>query len=328
MLRNYLVVAIRSLRRSRGYAVINVLGLAVGIAGALLVGLFVRNELAFDRFHERGERIYRPWVHQVTGAQDMTNTMTPRPLGPVLQEGFPEVEAMTRFEPRTAELRRGTDAFAEYVAFADPAFFEIFSFPFLAGSPATALARPDGIVLTDSAATRLFGTDDPVGEAIVVHVADRDLDAVVTAVVRVPQASGLGFDAVIPYALALTGPLRAEEMEQWFSISGETYVLLREGTDPDELTAKFPPAINAALPEHEGAYTVGLQNFLDIHLNPDMPRGTVAVRDPQMLLILGGIAALLLLVASINFTTLALGRSLDRAREVGVRKALGAHRSQ
>ena len=330
MIRNYLRVALRSLRRQRGYAAINVLGLAVGVAGALLVGLFVRGELQFDRFHEDADRTYRAHVREVYGPdQVFHNTVTPIPLGPTMAATFPEVERMTRFQPRDGALRRGQDAFAETVALADSSFFDVFSFPAVAGDLATALDRLDALVLTDSAATRLFGAEPPLGQPVVVRLADQDRDMTVTAVVEVPTSSGIRFDALVPFALAETGLVSPGQMENWQSVSGETYVVLREGASAEALEAKLPQMVETALgPDFEGEYTVGLQPLLDIHLNPDMPAGVAAVRDPRTLWILAAIAGLVLLIACINFTTLALGRSLDRAREVGVRKALGAHRRQ
>jgi putative ABC transport system permease protein len=328
---NYLRVALRSLRKQKGYTAINVLGLAVGIAGALLVGLFLRGELAFDRFHEKAGRIHRMWVREDYGPDKVyENTVTPYVLGPTVAAEFPEVEHMTRFKTNDGTLRRGQDVFAENVVFVDAGFLDVFSFPLLGGDRATALARPDGVVLTDSAAARLFGASDPLGQPLTLRIRDEEREVVVTGVARVPASSGLRFDALVPFALAETGLIAERHLRQWHLVSPETYVLLREGASAAALEAKLPATIRAALgPDDEVlSYTAGFQPLLDIHLNPDLPEGIAAVRDPRTLWILAGIAALVLLIACINFTTLALGRSLERAREVGVRKALGARRAQ
>ena len=327
MLKNHLLVALRSLRKQKGVAAINVLGLAVGIAGALLVGLFVRHELAFDRFHERADRVVRAWAVEEARGEVFENAVTPYVLAPTLAASFPEVEAVTRFQPSTGALRRGTDAFTAGVASVDEGFLDVFSFPLLRGDRATALARPDGVVLTDSVATQLFGAADPLGQPLTLRWRDRDLDVVVTGVAAVPDASSLRFDVLLPFSAA-RGVIPDEALANWFVISVETYALLREGTSAADLEAKLPAMVAAHRESEEGSYTVHLQPLLDVHLDPSVPRGIARVRDPQTLWILGAVAALVLLIACINFTTLALGRSLERAREVGVRKALGAHRAQ
>ncbi|MEL7360846.1 MAG: ABC transporter permease, partial [Bacteroidota bacterium] len=166
MLKNYLLVALRSLRRRKGYAFINVSGLAIGIAGCLLAGLFVRSELTFDRFHDNAERIVRAWVHEDYGPDEQfTNTVTPLPLGPTLAAEVPEVEAFTRLLPFPVTVVQDGETANEAALFVDSAFFDIFSFPLVAGS-ATPLAQHDGVVLTETTAQRHFGEVDPVGRSL------------------------------------------------------------------------------------------------------------------------------------------------------------------
>ena len=329
MLKNYFVVALRSIRRQKGYAFINVFGLAVGIAGCVLAGLFVRSELTYDRFHEKSERIVRPWVHEDYGPDEQfTNTVTPFPLGPTLAAEVPNVEAFTRLLPVAATVVRGAEATSENVLLVDSSFFDIFSFPLVAGST-NPLARREAIVLTETAARRHFGDGDPVGRALTMRLDDQERTFTVTAVAAdLPLASSVQFDALIPFS-QLAGLQGNNQLDNWFVVHAETYALLREGTTVEEVEAKIPPVIATALgPDFEGTYTVGLQPLLDIHLNPDLPTGIAAVSDPRYAVILGVIALLVLLIACINFTTLAVGRSVERTREVGVRKALGAQRGQ
>ncbi|MEO1075937.1 MAG: ABC transporter permease [Bacteroidota bacterium] len=329
MLKNYLLVALRSLRRRKGYAFINVSGLAIGIAGCLLAGLFVRSELTFDRFHDNAERIVRAWVHEDYGPDEQfTNTVTPLPLGPTLAAEVPEVEAFTRLLPFPVTVVQDGETANEAALFVDSAFFDIFSFPLVAGS-ATRLAQHDGVVLTETTAQRHFGEVDPVGRSLTMRLDDEERTYTVVAVTTdLPETSSVRFDVLLPFSQT-AGLVSERQLQSWFNVSSETYVLLRDGAAPSEVEALLPPVIATALgPDFEGTYTVGLQPMLDIHLNPDLPVGMAPVSDPRYAVILGVIALLVLLIACINFTTLAVGRSMERTREVGVRKVLGAHRGQ
>ena len=330
MLQNYLKVAVRNLRRQKGYAFINIFGLALGIAGCLLAGLFVRSELTFDRFHEKSERIVRAWVHEDYGPDEQfTNTVTPYPLGPALAASVPEIETFARIVDFSGTVVRGAEATKESFLLADPAFFDVFTFPLLAGDPATALARRDGVVLSESAARRHFGDANPVGQPLTVRLENVEQTFTVTAVAAdPPETSSVQFGALVPFA-QITDLQSERARQSWFHVRAETYLLLHDGARVAAVEAKLSPVVAAALgPDFEGTYEVGLQPLRDLHLNPDLPVGIAPVSDPRYALILGGIALLVLLIACINFTTLAVGRSVERTREVGVRKAMGAHRGQ
>ncbi len=329
MLTNYLKVALRSLRRQKGYAAINVFGLAIGIAGCLLAGLFVRSELTFDRFHKNAERIVRPWVNEDYGPDEQfLSTVTPFPLGPTLAASVPEVEAFTRTLSIATTVVRGAETTNESPLLVDPAFFDIFSFNLVAGSE-TPLAEHDAIVLSESASQRYFGEENPIGQSLTMNLGDEERTYTVSAIAAdPPTTSSVQFSTLLPFS-QIAGLPSERQLDNWFNVQSETYVLLREGTTIADAEAKIPPAIDTALgPDFEGTYTVGLQPILDIHLNPDLPAGMAAVSDPRYATILSVIALLVLLIACINFTTLAVGRSVERTREVGVRKAMGAHRSQ
>ena len=329
MIRNYLLIALRHLRRQKGYATINVMGLAIGLAGALLAGLFIRQELAFDRFHEQPESVYRVWGEERTPqGEHRVNTITSWALGPTMAETLPDVAAFTRIQTADGALRGGGDAFAQNLAIVDPGFFDVFSFPLVRGNRAAALGRPDAVVLTEQVARQLFGDADPIGQALTLRLRDEESEATVTGVIRVPEASSLRFDALVPVA-ALASRVSAQQFENWFAITVETWVRLRPGAAPAAIEAALNPTIaRRRVDERAGPYTAHLQPLLGVHLDARLPEGIARTRDPKAFWILGLIAGLVLAVACINFTTLALARSLDRAREVGVRKALGAYRRQ
>ena len=329
MIRNYLLVALRHLRRQKGLAAINVFGLAIGLAGALLVGLFIRQELAFDRFHAQPEQVFRVWGEEDTPqGEHLVNTITPWVLGPTMAETLPDVAAFTRFQPTDGALRRGDDAFAQTLAIVDPGFLDVFSFPLVRGARSAALAQPNTIVITDEVARALFGDADPIGQVMTMRMRDRESDVTVTGVVHVPAASSLQFDVLVSFA-TLAGHERPQMFDNWFAISVETWVRLREGATPEAVEATLNPTIaSRRVDERAGPYTAHLQPLLDVHLDATLPQGIARTRDPKTFWILGLIAGLVLAIACINFTTLALARSLERAREVGVRKALGAYRGQ
>ena len=328
MLRNYFKIALRNLMRHKGYAFINIAGLAVGLACCLLIGLFVRSELSYDRFHEKADRLYRAWVDEREEGERFFNTITPIPLGPTLERTFPDVQEAVRLYAYADLVRRGERQFTERIHLADSAFFDVFTFPLIRGDPQAALDQPNSVVLTEPIARKYFGDEDPVGQTLAVRVGGEVQDLTVTGVAEAPpEASSIQFDVLVPFA---KNGFRESSKQAWRQIYVETYVLLREGTSADALEAKLPSMVQQVFGDQyrEGTYLVGLQNITNIHLNPDIPIGLEPISDPAYSYILSAIALLVLLIACINFVTLSVGRSADRALEVGVRKAVGAQRRQ
>jgi putative ABC transport system permease protein len=329
MLRNYLTIALRTLRQHPGYAAINVTGLAVGMAACLLIGLFVRSEWTFDAFHTKSDRIARAWVHEQYEDRSFTNTFTPLPLGPRLAERFPEVEASVRLRARTDLVRQGDTQFRERIHLADSGFFDVFDFPLVQGNPATALDQPGSIVLTEAIAQKYFGDANPMGQQLEIRDGDALQSFTVTGVAKAPPVnSSIQFEMIAPFQEERFGE-RART--SWFNVYVETYVLLRDGASIEVLQDKLPAMVTDAIGAEEVAnsnFTVGLQPITDIHLNTALPAGLEPTSDPTYSYILAGIALLVLLIACINFMTLSVGRSAERAQEVGVRKVMGASRRQ
>jgi putative ABC transport system permease protein len=332
MLRNYLKIAFRSLWRSKIHSFINVLGLSLGIACCVLIALFVKDEWTFDTFHTKADRIYRVYAREDYGENEkFFNTVTPFPMGPALKENFAEVEAEVRINNMGSPVKVGDNLFNEQVTVAGQDFFELFDFEIIHGN-SEALREQTGIVLTDATAKKYFGEADPINKAISIQLGEAFEEFTVKAVTaNVPINSSIQFDILIS---DLNYPKLYNPRvltSAWFNITPETYVLLKEGINPRELESKFPPVFLTLLGEEaykESNYAPGLQPLTEIHLDTNYPVGIAPVSDPKYSYILAAIAVLILLVACINFVTLSIGRSMKRAREVGIRKVVGAERKQ
>ena len=303
MLRNNLIVAWRNLRRYRLYTAINVGGLAAAFAVAIIVGLLVHSALTWDRFHTKGEQIYQVCMTHPAWEGEAT-TSTPGGLGPEMVATLPAVLRSVRTDDTSGLLLYGDQMIAAKGRFADPGFFELFSFPLIAGDPGTVLDAPNSIVLSKRLAQRLFGSDNPIGQTL--QLGDRGIsgDFVITGVAAdVPYESSLKFDWVIPT------PERG---------GGETYLQIADAA-----------GVEAALAFDPDRYWEGFELVIvplfDKALHPQLSRGQSMM---ESLYRNGFVAGLVLLLACINYANLAAGMSLTRAHEVGVRKVVGAGRGQ
>ena len=321
MIRSVVRDTVRTLRHNRGFALLNVGGLALGMACVTLIALFVRHETRFDLFHANADRVVRMDVDEIRDGETDHGSVTQGPLAPALNASVPEVEVavrMLRGRPIFdvgGEVRR-----PGLVYYTDPGALDVFSFPLVAGDRATALAEPGGFVLTETAARTLFGRTDVLGQT----VASGAYTLTVTGVMEdVPPQSHLQFEALASLA-TLEDP---GFYNTWRTSAFTTYALLHEGVSREAFEAKLPALLDAeagdALAERE--VTLRATPLAELYLHPDY--GGADVRgNVQTLQILGAIALFVLLIAGVNFTNLATARSLDRAREVGVRKTLGAGR--
>ena len=332
MLRNYLKTALRVLRAQFGYALFNLLGLAVGMAACLLIVLFVRHELSYDRYHTQSDRIYR-LVEVIEGAEESSSV--PFPTGPTLQETFPHlVEHAVRFfnfqaptltlsyEPPGGSLRRFNEP---RLFFADSTVFEVFDFPLQRGDPRHVLAEPNTIIVTRAMAQKYFGDADPIGK--VLQFEGRH-DLRVTGVLGdIPDASHFQLDALISFESLK--PINGEIPDTWYWNPCWTYVLLREGVGPETLEDQFPDFVTAHFhPAIVDKTSMYLQPLTDIHLHSHLDFEIEANSSMAYVYIFSVIAGFILLIACINFMNLATARSARRAQEVGVRKAVGARRGQ
>ncbi len=348
MLVNYLKIALRTLRRHKGYAFISISGLAVGIACCLLIVAFVSHEWSYDRFHERPDEIYR--LHRFEKRTDGERAVVylPPPLAPTLAAELPEEALIVRlFVPFNEPIKLvhlGETWFKETVLFADPGFFELFHFPLRHGHPATALEAPGAVVLSAETALAYFGTDNPIGRSLSIRLGGQDREFTVSGVAEtIPSNSSIRFKILLPYPNVqeeLQGFYGEHVLDSW-NFFTEIYLRLPPGVDPAVLEARLPTIANKYLGsqiEHwkasgrltnaEDAFQLRLQPLPSIHLNPALESSLTPTSLPAYSYVLSGIALLLLLLACINFMLLSIGHSVRRSREVGVRKVLGATRAQ
>ncbi|MDX1531476.1 MAG: ABC transporter permease, partial [Rhodothermales bacterium] len=333
MLKNHLLVALRTLRRERGYAALNVVGLAVGLACCALIVLYVRDELRYDRHHEHADRVVR--VTRPT-AEGSHWAATGPPVGPALEAAFPEVEAVARifdFGSSTVLSVEGREERFEAPGgvYADAAVFEVFTLPLLRGDPATALDRPGSVVLSASMAERLFGEADPVGKTLGFQ---GPADLTVTGVMAdLPPTTHLPFE----YAISMA-TFYAEEETDWLDEARTwagfyTYLLLRRPEDAAALAAKLPGFVDTFFAgDYDGRPStqteLRLQPITDIHLHSKLEKEYAPNGDVLYVWVFALVALFVLVIAAVNFINLTTARSGHRLREVGVRKAMGSTRGQ
>lgn len=327
MIKNYLTVALRSLLRHPVQAAINLVGLALGLAVCVLLAQYLKHEWSYDRFHEKADRIARVlYVTQFEDQPEQVHARTPVPLAKVLREAVPEIRRTVRLKEHDGVVRRGENLFETRVTFADSTFFDVFTFPLAHGNPETALARPEGAVLSTEAARRYFGTTEVVGRGLSIRLRERFYDVTVTGVAApLPSNSSIRFDVLLPRASAYDNVLAGAN---WGTLSPSLYVERVPGVSNEALQSRLSSVVAERLPDRSTADALRLQPITEIRYTPSVRGGLVPTRNPNYLYVLIGIAAFVLLIACINFMTLSVARSAERAREVGVRKTVGARRRQ
>ncbi len=321
-------VAARVLWRDKFNTLLNVLGLTIGILCFVQMGLYVAQELSFDHMHAKKYKIYRTYLYEDYGdGRVFFNSTTPIRFEPLFETEFSEFAAVVQFQNRGFAVRSGNDDWInESVSIISPNFFEVFDFQLLEGNTTSPLAGRYDLIISQAYAEKYFGRQNPVGETLTLNINEKETSFTITAVAQdLPENSSIQFDLAISNELNST--LFSEgAMTGWMSIGPETYVLVKENASIQSVEDKSQDVLMSYLGEdfERDQYTVGFQPLTDIHLNPEIPRGIAPVSNPTYVYILGIIGFLVLLIACVNYTTLSIGKSIKRAKEVGMRKILGA----
>jgi len=356
MFKNYLKIALRNLLRNKGYTFINVAGLAIGIACCLVIAVFVRGELEYDNYHEQGDLIFRlaMQVGLTSSGEEHPSATTPLPWAPAMKRDYPEVQDFVRFLSASDtdypwEVRSGEKKFAEgHVLYADASVFNIFSWPLIQGDPKTALAEPNAIVVSQAMADKYFGAENPMGKSLTVNRKRRDQDGnmvpattvfTITGVMKnIPANSHFTGDFFIPIVnlnQELGGDARTgETLDRWFwrGRIAYTYLLLSNAKADAALIGKFPQMVEKYVGDDTRSrgyyYEPFFQPLEKIYLAGDFDGQLAPVGNVNRIYLFSVIAAFILVIACINFMNLSTARSVSRAREVGMRKVIGADRRQ
>ncbi|TET26136.1 MAG: FtsX-like permease family protein [Candidatus Aminicenantes bacterium] len=321
---SYLKTAFRNLKRHAGYSFINIVSLSIGMACFIFIALIIRGEFQVDKFHERADRIYRVIRVDNNSGETTRVAVTQAPLASALKRDFPDVEKAACFNYIGDELvKYGNKKIKqEWISLAEPDFFEIFSYTFLAGSPESALKQPHSAVLTDEVAQKLFGEEDPIGKILRIR---NMADVMVSAVIKDHKDSHLHFSIILPFSLYREIGVN---IDNWGHYNYTTYIQLQENTDPAAFGAKIKGALSRYI-SPETKSTLELQPLKRIYLYSDYAYDVKTIHvNILAVYVLGIVAFLILFIACINFMNLATARSARRAREVGLRKVVGAKRGQ
>lgn len=328
MFRNYVKSAIRNLTRQKLYTAINVLGLAIGLAACLLIIGYVNNELGFENCHRNKDRIYRiDGMYKLGNAQVSMASIMPA-VGQAVREAYPEVERVVRIRRLwTVPIRISDDGISEEREglAAEPDLFDVFTLPLKEGHPQTALEAPFSVVISEELAKLHFGDQSALGRTI---RARDEFDLQVTGVFqKIPANTQLRTDFVVSYSTLEKIGMDTQSWTELFQ--DHTYVLLREGTDPAVVEQKIPELLKQNLDEDKAEnYILQLQPLKRIYLHSNLSYELSPSGDPVYIYVFGCVALLILLIACVNFINLSTARVSHRLREVGVRKVLGALRSQ
>lgn len=329
MFANYLKIAVRNLMKNKLFSGLNLMGLALGIAVALLLLVFVKEELSFDRYHSKFDRIYRSLAKVDYGDGEETWANVPNSVGPVMKNEIPGIEAQMRMWEfnygENAMINANEQKFSQANLFwADSSMLKIFDLKFLAGDPNTALNGPNKVILSKSVAERYFPKMDAVSQTIKI---ENSLTLEVTGVYEdFPLNSTL--DAAIIGSFPTVGRMYKEL--SWSNSSFETFFLLRPGTDPAKVQKLMAVVLDKYVPKEEQWQKFGLQALKDVHLHSAEISDSYTDRsgDPQQVKILIILAIVILVIACINYMNLATARAQQRFREVGITKVVGATRGQ
>ncbi|MBO9634011.1 MAG: ABC transporter permease [Chitinophagaceae bacterium] len=335
MFRNYLKIAVRSLWKNKSFSALNIAGLAMGLAACLLILLYVKDELSYDKFNKNANRIYRVDTDIRFGGSDFKIATAPDPLARTLVEEFPQIEAAVRFRNNgNLQFRKGQENIMEdHVIYADASLFKIFTLPAIDGNPEQGLSQPNTVVITESMANKYFGKKEVAGQFI--ETANGNLK-IVGVIKDVPKSSHFNFDFFVSLET-----LEESRRNHWLGHNFNTYILLKPGSDVEVVRAglrgivtrhvakAIQSLLNSSLQdlENKGDHIrYDLRPLSSIHLHSELDSELGINNNIQYVYIFSAVALFILLIACVNFMNLSTARSSNRAREVGVRKVMGSLR--
>ncbi|QEC65969.1 FtsX-like permease family protein [Panacibacter ginsenosidivorans] len=341
MFKNYFTIALRNLSRNKIYAFINIAGLSIGLACAMLILLYVKDEVSYDRFHDNVQNIYRITTQQFEkdGGKGRKDGNTGALQGPRFTANVPGIKTFVRVQSGYEDIKMGNEVKSQDLLKVDSSFFSVFSFPLLSGDRKSCLAEPHSVVISEDVAKKQFGTTDALGKIIMLKEDTVFVPYKVTAISKkCPQNSSIKFDMLVPINISAED---ASNNENWFNFFLNTFVVLKPNTNMQAVETKMQRFYTEdskdalkVLTEKYGDMgwksVYQLQSFVDMHLSVELPpqNGLSDASNPMYSYILSGIALFILLIACINFVNLTVARSVKRAKEIGIRKVVGGDRKQ
>ena len=341
MWRNYLTVGLRSLTKNRVYAAINILGLAIGMAACLMILLFVRYEFSYDKWLPNARNVYQLqtfYLDAQTG-EELNLQMASYVSGPAVRKDFPQVDKMVYVSGGGFTVLRNGEAIAvENGSQVSGPFFDVLQIPVLKGDPKTALREVGSAALSESQATKLFGAENPIGQTLTVMLRGKPVDHRITAIFRdLPKNSHMKFNMLVRYDPVTYWSEQPDFLTQWGWQSGWWYLTMKPGSTPEPIHAAMPAWEKRNIPDEDFGdrkYNAGddqdykLVNVRDVHLGKAQNGAATPGNDRRTITTFAIVAALILAMACVNFTNLSTARASQRAREVALRKVLGAGRKQ
>ncbi|MBV9962631.1 MAG: ABC transporter permease [Parafilimonas sp.] len=343
MFKNYFKIALRNLLRNKIYSFINIAGLSIGLACAMLILLYVKDEVSYDRFHKNVNNIYRITTQAIdkNGVKGRKDPNTGYLQGPRFAQNVPDIKAFVRVQSGTENIKTGTEVKSQDLLYVDSTFFDVFSFPLRSGNRHTCLQDPSSVVISEDEAKKQFGTTDAVGKIIMLQDDSVFVPHKVTAVAKkCPQNSSIKFEMLLPIKESKED---ANNSENWFNFFLNTFVVFSPNANIQAVESKMNKFYNENSKEAFASARAKfgddvdnwksiylLQPFLDMHMSTELPaqNGLSDASNPMYSYILSGIALFILLIACINFVNLTVARSVKRAKEIGIRKVVGGDRRQ
>ena len=334
MIRNYLKIALRNLLRNKAFSAINIAGLSIGLACCMLIFLYTKDEVSYDRFHEKKDNLYQITVKNIAKDGQITNYgIASQIQGPTFAAEIPEIESSTRVNERDYVVKKGSETFYEQASFVDDNFFTVFSFPLIQGNPKTVLSDIRSVVLTEEIAKKYFGNTSAIGKTMQIEMNNVFESFTVTGIAKnSPQNSSIKFKMLLPFKFYSEKNFD----DHWLNLNYPTFFVLNPKANLKAVEAKMAKVFASKAGKEiieerkygfDATLVYGMQPFVSMHLNTNYEYVSEA-SNPIYSYILSGIALFILLIACINFVNLTVAQSLRRGKEIGIRKVVGGQRKQ